>query len=258
MQNAKLPPTAFSRQSRLLLDPINLEAPLKSLQFRNSNSICLLLLNNPRAQSSFGSCFTSGCFCLHGTASWLGMQSQCHKSPRKYIKNVALPELFKASSVLHWQNLYSWLCWPQGAKSIKSARNLVALRFIHHFNSFHYFFGRFPNSLTSSPLLRKQPFPRRLAIQKVHIVGLTCIWVPSGKPGNIPIVKREVNSWTSRCFSVFAWSLECHAPLLCPFYIASGQLQNMSSVLQHFALSSPLEAPQTQFHPFPCCDITWW
>ncbi len=62
-------------------------------------------------------------------------------SPRTYIKNVALPELFKASSVLHWQNLYSWLCWPQGAKSIKSARNLVVLRFIHHFNSFHYFFG---------------------------------------------------------------------------------------------------------------------
>lgn len=100
----------------------------------HDNSICfILLLNNPRAESSFGSCWLMFYLQLF-LFTWNG---------RLGTKNAALPELFKAGSVLHWQNLHSWLCWPRGAKSIKSARTIffscsltVQYMFIHHFKIF--------------------------------------------------------------------------------------------------------------------------
>ena len=119
----------------------------------HDNSICfILLLNNPRAESSFGSCFTSGCFCLHGTASWLG------------IKNAALPELFKAGSVLHWQNLHSWLCWPRGSREHQKCQESCSLT-VHTcsyiiLNSSHYLFWTLSQFTDQFSFAEKATFPK--------------------------------------------------------------------------------------------------
>lgn len=47
-----------------------------------------------------------------------------HDLALKMLHCLNFSRLKSSRSVLHWQNLHSWLCWPRGAKSIKSARNL--------------------------------------------------------------------------------------------------------------------------------------